>query len=137
MSPSASLVLAATMLGNRSGSGGMGSQPLSRSSSSDGYSAGSGLAEVGRRGQEGSTDRQVVLPGPVDRGQDAGAVGHDGDRRAGVLDDLVQVGHPTGQVALVPVERGNDDGAGQPGGEPRLPVVLDVPAEARHDDGGV
>jgi hypothetical protein len=78
-----------------------------------------------------------MLAGPVDRGQHAGAVGHDGDRGAGVQDDLVQVGHPTGQVALVPVERGDDDGAGQLGGEPRLPVVVDVPAESRHDDGGV
>ena len=30
--------------------------------------------------------------------------------RAGVLDDLVEVGHPAGEVALVPLERGNDDG---------------------------
>jgi hypothetical protein len=64
-------------------------------------------------------------------------VGNDGHRAVGFRDDLVQVGHPAGQVALVAFERRYDDRVRQLGGEPRLPVVLDVPPEARHDDGRV
>ena len=61
----------------------------------------------------------------------------DQDHRAGdLLDDLVEQGHPGLQGRVGPAERRHHARPGQRGGEPRLPVVLDVAPEARDQDDG-
>ena len=60
------------------------------------------------------------------------------DRTGDVLDHLVQQRHAGLQTGVGPPERRDGPSTRQRGGEPRLPVVLDVAAEARdHDDGSV
>ena len=129
-------MLAATMLGKAAAPRDRQPAVTPRARSSEGYSGPSGLARSGgvarsapRTGRSCCRAQCTVVSTPaLWATMVTGA--------PACLDDLVQVGHPTGQVALVAAEGGDDDGVGQLGGEPGLPVVLDVPAEARHDDDG-
>ena len=105
-SPSGSLVLAATMLGNGSGCRGMGSQPSRSSSSSDGYSGGQRPGQVRRAWPAARRGPAGRAAGPSARWPGTPALWATmvtGPSASWMT--WCEVGDPAGQVALVPAER--------------------------------
>ena len=137
--PSGSLLLAATMLGNGSGRRGIGSQPcvaeLGRSTGTPAAARRRGPA--GWPGAPRPPASRCTVAAQCTVTRTPGAVRHEDHRPVDVLDDPVQQRRPgPAGSGSAPPERRDRPRVRQGGGQPRLPVVLDVAPQARDEDDG-